>query len=248
MARQSRLPPFLLTRPAEQSARFAADLRQRFGAGLRILVSPLMAPVFLQPDLPSGPFAALIFTSETGVEGFRRIAQDAALRGLTLAWCVGGRTAAAAQDAGLQTVAAEGDARSLIATILAARPATPLLHLRGRHAAADVAGALTAAGIEAAQAIVYDQRPQALSAEAEALLTGSEPVIAPLFSPRTARMFAAQAQRLGATAPLWVACLSPAVSEALGNLAVARRVVAARPDAQAMSDALDALIAAGHYA
>src|SRR5690606_9859177 len=74
MASQSR-QPFLLTRPARQGARFAAALRQRFGEGIRLVTSPLLAPLFLRPELPAGA-ATLIFTSETGVEAFRRISAE----------------------------------------------------------------------------------------------------------------------------------------------------------------------------
>ena len=51
MAAQS----FLLTRPAAASARFAKALHESFGAQARVVISPLMVPVFLKPALPPGP-------------------------------------------------------------------------------------------------------------------------------------------------------------------------------------------------
>ncbi|TKA93937.1 uroporphyrinogen-III synthase, partial [Cereibacter changlensis] len=117
MASQSR-QPFLLTRPARQGARFAAALRQRFGEGIRLVTSPLLAPLFLRPELPAGA-ATLIFTSETGVEAFRRISAEQP-QAAHSAWCVGERTAEVARAAGLSTRSADGDAEALVAQILAA--------------------------------------------------------------------------------------------------------------------------------
>ncbi len=86
----------LLTRPAAQNARFAAQVTARFGPGVRFVDSPLLAPRFLDPTLPAGPFDAVVFTSETGVAGYRRLTAEQALP----AWCVGPRTAEAARAAG----------------------------------------------------------------------------------------------------------------------------------------------------
>lgn len=243
MTPQSRAIPVLLTRPAAQADRFAAEMAERFGAALRPVASPLMAPVFLQPDLPVEPCAAVILTSETGVEAALRLRRaGAALPDRAL--CVGDRTAAAARAAGFDAISAAGDAEALIALILGdgkTRGAdAPLVHLRGREARGDIAPRLTAAGVPTRSAIVYAQEEVALSEEARALLDGGAPVLMPIFSPRSAQLLAGQGPF---AAPLWIASMSPAVARAAMGLTPERHVTAARPESGAMLDAIGALIA-----
>jgi len=72
MAKQSLAHPLpvLLTRPLGQGQGFALRLADRFGAVVRPVLSPLMAPVFLAPDMPRGDFGGVIFTSSTaGIYG-----------------------------------------------------------------------------------------------------------------------------------------------------------------------------------
>ena len=232
MASQSRAPRILLTRPADQGARFADDLRNRFGNWIDIAESPLIAPRFVTVALPDGPYAAVIFTSETAVLA----AQD--LPGLPRkAFAVGDRTATAARAAGFHTSSANGDAAALIQLLTDANPGR-VLHLHGQDTRGDVVGHLRLAGMQAEGAVVYVQDAQPLTARAQAWLDdGDWPVIAPLFSPRTATLFSA-ARIL---APLWLANLSPAV-DAAATLTAARRVTAAQPDAQAMLDAVASLL------
>lgn len=213
-------PLILLTRPAPQSDRFAAAL------GLRCLISALIAPRFLAPDIP--PHDALILTSETGAE---------AARGLLpcRAYCVGDQTAATARALGFDAISAQGDAEALIALILTTATG-PLLHLRGREARGDIAARLTAAGIPTHEVIAYAQEERPLTPEAIIALRGQTPVVAPLFSPRSAALLAAEAVRIGATAPLCVVAMSQAVADAARALDPAPRV-AARPDGNSMLEA-----------
>ncbi len=237
MAAQS----FLLTRPAPAAARFAAALRESFGPAARIVISPLMQPEFLCPALPPGPFDGLILTSETGAEAARRLSAD---RGdlPRRAFCVGDRTAQAAADAGFQAVSAAGDAAALITLIKATGPGGRHLHLRGEDTTGDITQHIDAMNISCTEAIVYRQQPQPLTAEAADLLAGSDPVIIPLFSPRSADLLA----RAGAfRAPLWIAALSPAVAERAQALHPVRLEVATHPDARALLRATEYLCAAG---
>ncbi|HSF63408.1 MAG TPA: uroporphyrinogen-III synthase [Paracoccaceae bacterium] len=235
------MPRFLMTRPAVQGARFAADLRAAF-PGARVTHSPLMAPEFRVPDLPEGGFAALVLTSETAVQGFRRLSAEMRAALPRMAWCVGDRTARAARAAGLRAWSAQGDAGALVALVQGARPEGRLLYLHGADLRGDVAERLSSAGIETFSALIYDQRPQPLTPAARRLLAGRAPVIVPLFSPRTADLLAAQAPL---RAPLWVAALSPAVAQAAAALRPERMATAERPDAPALIAAIGALIAAG---
>jgi uroporphyrinogen-III synthase len=231
MASQSRAHRILLTRPADQGRRFADDLRGRFGAAVEIAASPLLAPRFLVPVLPAGRFDAVVFTSETAVRA------AAALTDLPRrAFAVGDRTARAARTAGFDAISASGDASALLDLLLAQRPGR-MLHLHGQETRGDIVEILRKAGVQAEGAVVYLQDPQPLTALAQVWLNGDHPVIAPLFSPRTAALFSATR----ATAPLWLVALSPAVDLA-ATLPAVRRVTAARPDAQAMLDAVAALL------
>ncbi|TAG12997.1 MAG: uroporphyrinogen-III synthase [Rhodobacterales bacterium] len=242
MARQSthgpaitaRAVPVLLTRPMAQSQAFASALQARFGDRLRPIVTPLMAPVFLTPTLPNRPFAAVSFTSATGV---------AAARSLDLprrAWCVGAQTAARARAAGFEALSADGDAAALVAAILADPPPGRLLHLRGEEVRGDVADMLNSAGLETFSAIVYRQDPQPLTVAARAVLAASGPVIVPIFSPRTGTLFR-QALPEDLRADLRFAMMSGAVSDALAGVA-GTVAIARRPDADAMLDAVARLL------
>lgn len=234
-------PTLLLTRPHTASARFAASLRAMLGDDWPIVESPLLDIVLLTPPADDVAMAAaadqVIFTSENGVEGLAALLPA---RG-RVAWCVGGRTAAAARAVGYQAIAAEGDAPSLRALIGAAAPRARLVHARGRHIVAPLAQQLTAAGLPCTEITVYDQIERQLSAAARAALAGPAPVIAPLFSPRSARIFARAAA--GAAAPIWLAAMSPAVADAAAALAPARLAVADRPEAGAVLAAVRALLA-----
>lgn len=237
MAKQSTptVIPVLLTRPEEASRAFASALDARFGGRVRPVISPLMAPVFLSPDLPEGPFAAVIFTSATGV---------AAAMGLELpkrAYCVGAQTTAQARLAGFDALSADGNAEALVAAVLAKPPHGQLLHLRGEEARGEVAERLTGAGVKTASVVVYRQEPQFLTDQALGLLGTEGTVIVPLFSPRTAALFqAAVPQALRAS--LRLAAMSAAVADAAHALPHEALEIARRPDADAMLEAVGRLL------
>ena len=228
---QSTAPTVLLTRPAAQSDSFAQSLRAQM-SGLRVVISPLMAPVFVAVTLPQGPLQGIILTSQTGAEAARHLRAQLP----DLAYCVGARTAQVARDAGFRVLSAQGDAEALLALILQQNTKN-LLHLRGREARGDLAQRLSAAGIPTQERVVYAQDPLALTDEAAALLTGRAPVLVPLFSPRSAEILGAEWHRLGATAPLIVVAISPAVAQAAA-FSAAPPVIAAHPDAPSMRAAV----------
>lgn len=242
MARQSRQgagPTLLLTRPEAGADRFAAQLRARLGEGIRILASPLLAPHWLRPPVPPGPWGAVIFTSESAVGALCALGAPPGL-----AICVGDQTTATAQKAGFAARSAGGDVSALIELIRNAPPTGPLLYARGQDTTGDLAKRLTALGFPVTELVVYEQRPTPLASEAMQLLAGQTPVIAPVFSPRTASLLAKDAAVRERTAPLWVAALSPAVAAPLEQARPERMVCAARPDAAAMLDAVAGLLAA----
>ena len=232
--------PLLLTRPEPQAAEFARDVRARFGGQLRIIMTPLLAPRFYAPVLPTGPFAGLILTSQTGVEAYLRL--GAATENLPgQVFCVGVRTADAARAAQLQPVIIAQDAASLTAQIKAQPPQGALLHLRGRETRGDISRQLILAGIDTVEAVIYAQEQQDLTGQAQAALQDQEPVLVPLFSPRTAAIFAHELTRTCAISPLFVAAMSGEVAVELGNTSAQIRI-AERPDATAMLDTVAMLL------
>lgn len=215
-------PTILLTRPQEGSARFAAQLRQACGSEVRILCSPVLRidPVAFQADLTR--YKALIFTSAHavpfGAPGLR-------------CYTVGDATARAAEAAGMHSTSAGANAEALVRRILADGCRGPLLHLRGQHTRGDVARSLSEAGCATDEQVVYTQMECALTEEAIRALTTTSPVIVPLFSPRSARLFVGQ---MPENAQIWIAALSPAVAEVFADMDISRMEIATTPDAEAM--------------
>ncbi|TNC74331.1 uroporphyrinogen-III synthase [Rubellimicrobium roseum] len=217
----------LLTRPEAASRRFLAACEAGWGRPIPALVSPVMEIVPV-PVVLAGRPAALVLTSENGATR----AGELDLSGLP-AWCVGPRTADVARRAGLRPVAVARDAEGLLATILVARPAGPLLHLRGEHGRGDLAARLGAAGIVASEAVAYRQQERPPSPEARTALDGPDSFVAPVFSPRSALLLAGWHPR----AALHVVAISPAVAAAAATLCPASLVVAPHPEGSAMVEA-----------
>jgi uroporphyrinogen-III synthase len=218
----------ILTRPRAQAEAFATAVEAAMPGRFAVLVAPLMtiAPVAGALDLDG--LQGIVFSSANGVEQFA--ARSAERR--FVAWCVGDMTAAAARAAGFEAVSADGDVDDLAALVIAAnRPgAGAFLHVRGRHAAGDLLGALAAAGVPARAAEIYDQVPRPIEGEARARLAAGDPAVVALFSPRSARLFAAQALREAwPLARVTAVALSPAADAALAGLPLGRRIVAATP-------------------
>ena len=232
MARQSRAPTLLLTRPAPQSQRFAQQLRARLG-DVAVVISPLMQTEFHQPALPARHFQAVIFTSETGVEAAMRLQANLPTR----AFCVGNRTAQAARAGGFAALSADGEVKALAAMILASGIKGPVLHLRGADSAGDLAGILTNAGLETVSLIVYSQNPTALSAMAKDVIESGAPILIPIFSPRSARLLA-QALPKTAVGPLWIVAISKAAAAEAEALGPAFMTVSAHPDGENMLHAV----------
>ncbi|MFV0492786.1 MAG: uroporphyrinogen-III synthase [Pseudorhodobacter sp.] len=232
MIPQSRYPVFLLTRPEPQGAAMAARLVDLF-PDAAVVRSPLLTTDFRAPPLPEGPFSAVVFTSQAGVEAARR------LTGLPQrAYCVGDRTAEAARKAGFVALSAGGAAEDLITIILETGEMGPLLHLRGAHSRGEIAARLAEAGVRAQALVIYEQRAQQLSGAAAGLLAGRNPVIAPLLSPRSARLFLREITRIGAVAPLFCPVLSPSIAAEIPETPDRRVFLATRPDLEALTKAI----------
>lgn len=220
-------PVLLLTRPAEASRRVAAALGAGLPAGGRVIVSPLLEIEAIGGHIT--PEQSLILTSQNAVA---RLTSGAGLS----AWCVGPRTAAAAERAGLEVRAVAPTAEALLAQIVAAGETGPFLHLRGDKLAFPLAERLNQAGIETHEQVVYRQKPQPLTPEAGAVLTATGRVVVPLFSPESARRFLAEAKR--ASARLEIVAISEAVARICSDDGIAVVSIAASPDGEAMKSAV----------
>lgn len=230
--------PVLVTRPRLQAESFARKLTARFGSRVRPVVAPLMAPQFLSPPVPDGPFAAVIFTSAQGVEGAVRLQADLP----RLAYCVGRATAAAAVAAGFDAQSSDGNVSDLAASLLAGSKTGRYLYLRGVNTAGELENSLIVNNIPVLSLQVYLQVVLPLEGESLTLLRESGPVILPLFSPRSALIFR-DAMPADAHADLAIAAISAAVAAAAASIPHSSLVIAARPDADAVLDAVESLLA-----
>ena len=223
-------PLILLTRPQSQAERFAAALHARTGGATEVLIAPLLRIELLAlPQIPDG--AALVFTSENGVAAY---AAGGGAPG-RIAYCVGDRTAEAAGQAGVRARSAGGTAEDLIALIVAEAPACPLVHLHGRHVRGAVVASLSHHGFAITGHAVYDQVALPLPAAARGALLSGQKVLVPLFSPRSAQLFAKALPDGTKCRPV---CISVATRAALPPALGARASVAEAPTGAAMLNAV----------
>lgn len=225
-------PKVLITRPEAQGQAFAAKLREACEGPMDIIVSPLLRIAPIAVDLPQ--CEAMILTSVNGVAQAVRLGVATG----TMAFCVGPKTADAARDAGFKPVTGPGDAEGLIGVLRDHRPQGRVVHIRGEHARGDIAKALMQDGLDCAEVVAYRQEQMSLDAAARRALDDVDPVVIPIFSPRTATL-------LAAAGPFRAALHIVAISEAaVPDVAGAEATIAACPDGNAMLDATIACLAA----
>lgn len=219
-------PPLLLTRPADRAGAFLEALARHLPAQPEAIVAPLLEirPLPLPDALRArlARYRGLILTS---AQAAALLPDDPALP--RAAHVVGAATARAARRAGRDVRTEALTAEELLARLVERGEPGPLLHLRGRETRLDFATALSGAGTPTDAAIVYDQLALSLSPRARQALATEPALVVPLFSPRTAELFAGEAAE--AAAALHVVAMSPAVAEAVAALPVARLVVAEAP-------------------
>jgi len=230
-------PLVLLTRPTDRSASFAGKLST---AGIDTLIWPILD---IRPTLNEAPALngaqAVLLTSPRAVE-----ALPASTNSLTSApaFCVGTTTAAAAQKAGFADIRdADGDAAVLAALITATLPPDdgPLLYLRGRDTARDMAALLPHFEVRGVE--TYHAAPMVTPDPAiiKAIRAGNLTTIA-FFSPRTAAIFASAAtdeMRVGLSETIAVV-MSERVATKVNQLAFQRVVIAEHPNGEAMHAAI----------
>ncbi len=231
-------PPLFLTRPKAASVRFAAQFRLRVSADWPVVISPRMETVWLAPSVEISGVDGVVFTSESAVRGFVRLSANRELR----AYCVGPRTAKVATAFGFSVIAGPGNALGLSRIIIAEGGSRRLLYPHGSHVAQDMGDLLKSAGIETVFVIVYDQVPIAMTQEAKQLMAQNTPILLPVFSVRSLQLLAEvmPPDRPG----LYIAAISPAVAQVAAAMRPQHLVTAARPDGEAMLNALEQL---AHY-
>ncbi|MEM6441279.1 MAG: uroporphyrinogen-III synthase [Pseudomonadota bacterium] len=223
-------PGILMTRPEPAASALAARLR---AAGADVWVSPLMTLRLRAAFVDVEGAAAAVFTSANGVRG---APQGEALRALPC-WCVGEATAEAARASGFsRTRAGPSDAAALAGAMLAGGigPGDRVIHLRGAHGTDGFAEALEAAGVRVDAAEVYAMEPASgLDASALSALREGRISVAPVYSPRSARLLAKALEGLE-LGGLRAAAISPAAAAPLEGLGLADVAVCAAPDGGAM--------------
>ncbi|MEO1139047.1 MAG: uroporphyrinogen-III synthase [Pseudomonadota bacterium] len=227
-------PTILITRPQDAADRLAELLRARLGRDVTIVISPLMKIEARDEVPPLDRIKTLVFTSVHAVRAFAAMSK----RRDFACYAVGDATARAAEDAGFAAITGPGTGADLVTQIAKSGPDTPCLYLRGEHVAYDVAKALNSAGIETCSAVVYRQTSLPLNALARDSLSGANMVIAPLFSPRSAKLFC---DEIPPGRNVFFAAMSEAVARVIPSNRADRIDVAKCPDIDAMVDAIAAL-------
>lgn len=225
----------LMTRPQEASQRFVDLLSPQIQNRVSVVYSPLIEIVQTADDIVFEDAGGLIFTSSNGVAVAARLT---ARRDLPC-FCVGEATTNAARHAGWRADCVGPNSSVLIETLSKTQLKTPQLHIRGTHSRGDIAAGLTALGCPTRAQVVYDQRLLPFTASAERALMAGGAVIAPVFSPRTARQFA---NLHAGAAPLYLAALSPAVKKPLETLDYRELMVSEHPDSMAMAQTVEQLV------
>ena len=230
-------PLLLLTRPEPASRAFWEALPDAARRSVDLLVNPLIS-IHVSGPLPDMTgVKRLIFTSANGLDAFRTL--GGAPSGIP-AIAVGETTAARATAQGFDVDVAGGSAEQLIEFVQSNGYAGPLLHVRGTISIGDVAQRLTVAGVPTTEAVLYEQRLEPLKGETQEALSQARPVIAPVFSPRTARQLRDESEGTGAMS---FAAISEAVAHCLPSDAALRTRIAKAPNRERMVELVADMIA-----
>ncbi|WP_282095945.1 uroporphyrinogen-III synthase [Epibacterium ulvae] len=216
----------LLTRPKDASARFWSQFTSDEQASWQSIVSPLLEIVAKEVSFDLSGYAGVVFTSTHAVE---ITSQKTMQRGL--AFCVGRHTTDRAVALGWDAYCFGANVDGFVRALDPVQG--PLLHLRGQHTRGDLCNRLQNQGQLSEETIVYDQRYCSFSTAAQRALEAEVPVIAPIFSPRTAEQFV---KLCSAAQNLYLVAMSEAVAEPLSALDAKDLIVAQDPTAAAMAE------------
>lgn len=169
-------PPLLvLIRPERQSRWLLRACAAKLGNSVPALIAPIINITGMDIPVDLGPYDGVIASSANAIHfagnlGGKRL------------YCVGKRTEIAARQAGAEVVWTARDSHELQEWLRQHGPEGKLVFLRGMH----VAKGLELPEIETDELIVYDQVAQEPSLEVQHIITGDQPAVLPLYSPRSA--------------------------------------------------------------
>jgi uroporphyrinogen-III synthase len=236
----------LVTRPLPDGETTAADLRAR---GFEALAAPMLRfePFAFKAEAEI-PYGGVIVTSANAIRAVESQLANSPLVKLPL-FAVGERTAAAARAAGFDKIfSADGDAAALRDLIVETAKAkklkkkSPLLYLAGEELARDLAGELRDQGFEVITHIAYRMVPaKSLPGEVVDGFAAGRIEAVLHYSRRSARAFVEAARTGGveiSALALPQCCISAAVAEIVREAGASQVTVAARPDENALFEAL----------
>ena len=238
----------LVTRPHPDDEATAAALRAK---GFEVMLAPMLRfePVAFHDDDAEARYGAVLVTSANALRGIAAHLNGSQLLKLPL-FAVGEHTASAAHRAGFDNVIpANGDAASLRDSVLASvkakelKKASTLLYLAGADLARDLAGELGERGFTVVTHTTYRMIPvSSLPREAcdAFAASGIEAVLH--YSRRSARAFLEAARSAGveiSALAIPQCCISDSVAAIVRDAGATQVLVAASPDENALSGALD---------
>ena len=228
-------PILLMTRPEDSSERFVETLSPSVLGRVRLCISPLIRiePTAQSVDLTG--MDGVIFTSTNGVAIASTLTGN---RNLPV-YCVGKATARLARQMGWTVVYLGETAKDLVSDLRNRDVSGPLVHLCGVHTRGEIAERLTNSQKPTRRQIVYDQKLVGFSDEAKSLLLSQESIVAPIFSPRTARQFALECPD---AARIHLIALSAAVAKPLSVLTASVISQSERPDAESMAALIESTV------
>lgn len=233
----------LLTRPAKDNARIAAELARH---GIESRSWPLSRVVATDGPIEAPADAeAIVFTSANGVSAFAARTDDRSLPAI----CVGARTASAAREAGFAEVEEGGGTVQLLMDHLVEAGYRRVFYARGKTVSVEIAEVMAPQGVHVDEAAVYATEP-GLPPESDLLdaLGSGRIAVVTIWSRRNAEAF--RAQLAPHLAPAGEVCLdavdlvaiSENAAEPLGKQGFRRILVAGSPDAQGMVGTISAAL------
>lgn len=236
----------LVTRPLPDGETTAADLRAR---GFEVVAAPMLRfEPFGFSDDAEAPYGGTIVTSANAVRAVESQLAKSPLLKQPL-FTVGERTAAAARAASFEKViSADGDAAALCDLVIEAaktkklKKKSPLLYLAGEEISRDLAGELREQGFAVTTHIAYRMVPaKNLPSEVVDGFAAGRIEAVLHYSRRSAQAFVEAARTGGveiSALALPQCCISAQVAEIVREAGATQVTVAARPDENALFDAL----------
>jgi uroporphyrinogen-III synthase len=237
----------LVTRPHPDDETTAASLRAK---GFDVLCAPMLRfePVAVHEDM-NARYSAVIVTSANALRGVEPLLKGHRMLELPL-FAVGEHTAAAARRAGFtHVVSANGDAANLRDLVLARlrakelKKASSLLYLAGAEIARDLASELEESGFRVVTQTTYRMiAVKSLPSEARDAFAANQVEAVLHYSQRSARAFLDAARAAGveiSALAIPQCCISATVASVVRDAGATQVVVAARPDENALFEALE---------